>query len=131
MSGGAEWWYVCLEQAMGLMLPKNVPRRQIPDAYTLESKMDCMKITSSYSCAALSNVHLDAILDDIKCNLRKEQRTVMELNYMTMHKVLTPIQASCIPYSQELACKLFFVHSAVKYTPLSAILCFMLALSIC
>lgn len=81
-----------LSQAMSLMLPKNVGRRQIPDASTLESKMDCMKITSSYSCAALSNVHLDSLLDDIKCNLRKEQRTVMELNYTTMNKVLTPIQ---------------------------------------
>jgi hypothetical protein len=79
-------------QAMSLMLPKNTPRRQIPDANTLESKMDCMKITSSYSCAALNNVQLDSILDDIKGNLRKEQRTVMELNYTTMHKVLTPIQ---------------------------------------
>ncbi|CAL8464951.1 g4486 [Coccomyxa elongata] len=80
-------------QAMSLMLPKNVGRRQIPDASTLESRMDCMKITSSYSCVALSNVHLDSILDDIKSNLRKEQRTVMELNYTTMHKVLTPIQS--------------------------------------
>ena len=77
---------------MALMLPKNVGRRQIPDASTLESRMDCMKITSSYSCVALSNVHLDSILDDIKSNLRKEQRTVMELNYTSMHKVLTPIQ---------------------------------------
>lgn len=81
-------------QAMSLMLPKDVGRRQIPDAATLESRMDCMRITSSYSCAALNNVHLDSILDDIKCNLRKEQRTVMELNYMTMHKVLTPIQVN-------------------------------------
>ncbi|KAK9917755.1 hypothetical protein WJX75_007864 [Coccomyxa subellipsoidea] len=80
-------------QAMSLMLPKNVGRRQIPDASTLESRMDCMKITSSYSCAALNNVHLDSLLDDIKCNLRKEQRTVMELNYMTMHSLLTPIQS--------------------------------------
>ena len=35
---------------------------------------------------------LDQILDDIKCNLRKEQRTVMELSWITVHKVLTPIQ---------------------------------------
>lgn len=78
------------------MLPKNVGRRQIPDASTLESRMDCMKITSSYSCAALNNVHLDSLLDDIKCNLRKEQRTVMELNYMTMHSLLTPIQVRAL-----------------------------------
>lgn len=84
------------------MLPKNVGRRQLPDASTLESRMDCMKITSSYSCVALSNVHLDSILDDIKGNLRKEQRTVMELNYTTMNKVLTPIQVCCLlPHSHH------------------------------
>lgn len=81
-----------LAQAMGLMLPKNTPRRQLPDEATLESRMDCMKVTSSYSCAALNNVNLDAILDDIKCNLRKEQHTVLELNWHVLYHVLAPIQ---------------------------------------
>lgn len=31
-------------------------------------------------------------LDKIKCNLRKEQRTVMELNFVTMHRILSPLQ---------------------------------------
>ena len=79
-------------QAMGLMLPKNTPRRQLPDEATLESRMDCMKVTSSYSCAALNNVNLDAILDDIKCNLRKEQHIVLELNWHVLYHVLAPIQ---------------------------------------
>ena len=79
-------------QAMSLMLPKNTPRRQLPDEATLESRMDCMKVTSSYSCAALNNVNLDAILDDIKCNLRKEQHTVLELNWHVLYHVLAPIQ---------------------------------------
>ena len=79
---------------MSLMLPKNTPRRQLPDEATLESRMDCMKVTSSYSCAALNNVNLDAILDDIKCNLRKEQHTVLELNWHVLYHVLAPIQVS-------------------------------------
>ncbi len=33
-----------------------------------------------------------SVLDKIKCNLRKEQRTVMELNFVTMHRILSPIQ---------------------------------------
>ena len=74
------------------MLPKNTSRRQLPDETTLESRMDCMKVTSSYSCAALNNVNLDAILDDIKCNLRKEQHTVLELNWHVLYHVLAPIQ---------------------------------------
>ena len=45
-------------QAMSLMLPKNLPRRQLPDAATLESRMDCMRLTASYSAAALSNVQV-------------------------------------------------------------------------
>ena len=79
-------------QAMSLMLPKNVSRRQLPDESTLESRMDCMKITSTYACAALNNVNLDAILDDIKSNLRKEQHTVLELNWHVLDHVLAPIQ---------------------------------------
>ena len=88
-------WYFGLPQAMSLMLPKNVSRRQLPDETTLESRMDCMKVTSSYSCAALNNVNLDAILDDIKGNLRKEQHTVLELNWHVLYHVLAPIQVSC------------------------------------
>ena len=87
----------CPAQAMGLMLPKNTPRRQLPDETTLESRMDCMKVTSSYSCAALNNVNLDAILDDIKGNLRKEQHTVLELNWHVLYHVLAPIQVSFLP----------------------------------
>ena len=85
---------------MSLMLPKNIPRRdqQLPNAETLESRMDCMRITNSYGQCANSAVQLDHILDDIKCNLRKEQRTVMEQSWYTMHKVLTPIQVRAAPW---------------------------------
>ncbi len=42
------------------MLPKNLPQRRLPDAATLESRMDCMRLTASYSAAALSNVQVHA-----------------------------------------------------------------------
>ena len=32
------------------------------------------------------------VLDSIKDNLRKEQSTVMEFNFLTMNKILSPIQ---------------------------------------
>ena len=34
-----------------------------------------------------------SVLDEIKCNLRKEQRIVMEMNFVTMHRILSPLQA--------------------------------------
>ena len=43
-------------------------------------------------------MRLGHILDDIKCNLRKEQRTVMEQSWYTMHRVLTPIQVCPAPW---------------------------------
>ena len=49
---------------------------------------------SACSCAAANNVELDKILDDIKCNLKKEQRIVLELNWHVLYKVLAPIQVS-------------------------------------
>ena len=39
-------------------------------------------------------MELDKILDDIKCNLKKEQRIVLELNWHVLYKVLAPIQVS-------------------------------------
>ena len=33
-----------------------------------------------------------SVLDKIKCNLRKEQRIVMEMNFVTMHRILSPLQ---------------------------------------
>ena len=100
------------------MLPKNV-RRQLPDETTLESRMDCMKVTSSYSCAALNNVNLDAILDDIKGNLRKEQHTVLELNWHVLYHVLAPIQVSVVWPSQ-----IFFRSSwGLHFSACASILC--------
>ena len=57
-----------------------------------------VSLLSACSCAAANNVELDKILDDIKCNLKKEQRIVLELNWHVLYKVLAPIQVS--PTSQ-------------------------------
>jgi len=57
--------------------------------------------------AASQNCHIITVsvcvcstLDKIKCNLRKEQRTVMELNFVTMHRILSPLQVTII-YLQQ------------------------------
>ena len=48
-------------QAMSLMLPKNVSRR-LPDDNTLESRMNCLKVTSSYRWAPLSGLCKEDIM---------------------------------------------------------------------
>ena len=49
---------------MSLMLPKNVSRR-LPDDNTLESRMNCLKVTSSYRWAALSQTLLEGFYDGV------------------------------------------------------------------
>ncbi|KAA6417573.1 MAG: hypothetical protein FRX49_12448 [Trebouxia sp. A1-2] len=85
-------------QAMGLMLPR-CPENASQAKSSLEGKLDCMSL-NGYSYTARENVDLNSTLDKIKCNLRKEQRTVMELNFVTMHRILSPLQ-----------CALFFVEA--------------------
>lgn len=77
-------------QAMRLMLPR-CPESQAKSG--LEGKLDCMSL-NGYSHTARENVDLNSVLDKIKCNLRKEQRTVMELNFVTMHRILSPLQCA-------------------------------------
>ena len=43
---------------------------------------------------------LNRVLDKIKANLRLEQKRVMELNFVLVHRVLSPIQV----HLQPLAC---------------------------
>ena len=57
------------------------------------------------------SVFLCSTLDKIKCNLRKEQRTVMELNFVTMHRILSPLQVcpgSCGQSLSSLCCSVTF-----------------------
>ena len=65
------------------------------------------------SCAAANNVQLDKILDDIKCNLKKEQRIVLELNWHVLYKVLSPIQVS--PAFQTWPAASAVLHRSVSF----------------
>lgn len=67
----------------------------------LDGKMACMSL-SGYSKCARQTVDLDEILNSIKENLRLEQKQVMEMNYVTMHRLLSPIQVCPLPSSQRL-----------------------------
>jgi hypothetical protein len=49
---------------------------------------------NGYTYCARNNVDLNTILDQIKDNLRKEQKTVLEMNCVTMHRILSPIQTA-------------------------------------
>lgn len=71
---------------MSLMLPPS------SEAKDLDGKMACMSL-SGYGKCARQTVDLDEILNSIKENLRLEQKQVMEMNYVTMHRLLSPIQA--------------------------------------
>ena len=72
-------------QAMSLMLPPSSEHKD------LDGKMACMSL-SGYGKCARQTVDLDEILNSIKENLRLEQKQVMEMNYVTMHRLLSPIQ---------------------------------------
>lgn len=75
---------------MAFMLPNNDARN-----LSLESKLERMR-HASYRRMAAHAVDLDEILSSLKENLQKEQRRVMELNFLTLHKILSPIQVCCL-----------------------------------
>ncbi|KAK9837323.1 hypothetical protein WJX81_006202 [Elliptochloris bilobata] len=79
-------------QAMSLMLPPAVQREDAPDD-PVAAKLECMTLNGYMHCAR-THVRLDEVLDTIRDNLRREQKTVMELNFVTMNRVLSPIQAA-------------------------------------
>lgn len=78
-------------QAMALMLPASARHGDGPK--DLDGRMACMSL-SGYSKCARQTVDLDEILNSIKENLRLEQKHVMELNFVTMHRLMSPIQAA-------------------------------------
>ena len=53
-----------------------------------------------------SHVNLNRVLDEIKANLRLEQKRVMELNFVMIHRVLSPIQVSSSTAYLVSACSL-------------------------
>mmetsp|Transcript_9340 Transcript_9340/g.28094 ORF Transcript_9340/g.28094 Transcript_9340/m.28094 type:complete len:400 (-) Transcript_9340:519-1718(-) len=74
-------------QAMGLMLPG----RGAGGGEGLSTKMACMSI-SSYMPSVANTLQLDTVLDQLKDNLREEQKAFMELKLVVLHRVLSPIQ---------------------------------------
>lgn len=81
-------------QAMALMLPP--AERNAEGQKDLEGKIACMSLRG-YSSCALQSADLDEILNSIKENLRLEQKHVMEMNFVTMHRLLSPLQARTFP----------------------------------
>lgn len=78
-------------QAMALMLPS---RSQDPALdNTVEGKLENIA-TRGYLPVAKSNAELAIVLDSMKDNLRREQRSAMDLNCATVSKILTPLQAA-------------------------------------
>lgn len=78
-------------QAMALMLPHH-SRNPVEDN-TLEGKMENIS-NFGYLPVAKSNAELVSVLDSIKDNLRREQRSAMDINCATISKVLTPLQGA-------------------------------------
>jgi hypothetical protein len=77
--------------AMSQMLPHASPNPQ--EDSTLEGRMACVA-SGGYLPAARSNAALAATLDAVKENLRREQRAVMDLNCLTISRILSPVQAA-------------------------------------
>jgi hypothetical protein len=78
-------------EAMALMLPHH--SRNPAEDNTLEGKMENIS-NFGYLPVAKSNAELAAVLDIIKDNLRREQRSAMDINCATISKVLTPLQGA-------------------------------------
>ena len=78
-------------QAMALMLPHQ--SRNPAEDNTLEGKMENIS-NFGYLPVAKSNAVLASVLDHIKDNLRREQRSAMDINCATISKVLTPLQGA-------------------------------------
>lgn len=57
----------------------------------IERKLECMSI-KGYGPCNNATVDLNHVLDAIKENLRLEQRSVMELNFVAIHRVLSTVQ---------------------------------------
>lgn len=76
--------------AMALMLPQYGDRRHDT---TVEGRLEAIS-TRGYMDTAKSNAHLAEVLDKIKDNLRREQRSIMDLNCCTVQQILTPLQAA-------------------------------------
>lgn len=78
-------------EAMVLMLPHHSANPG--EDNTVEGKMNNIS-TAGYLPVAKSNAELATVLDKIKNNLRREQRSVMDLNCCTISRIMNPVQAA-------------------------------------
>ncbi|KAL4444881.1 hypothetical protein ABPG77_003931 [Micractinium sp. CCAP 211/92] len=78
-------------KAMALMLPHS--SQNPAEDNTVEGRLANMS-QAGYLPVAKSSAELSDVLDQIKDNLRREQRAVMDLNCLLMAKILTPMQGA-------------------------------------
>lgn len=101
---------------MSVMLPST----EKSNGKDLDGKMACMSLRGYSNCARQS-VDLDEILNSIRENLRLEQKHVMELNFITMHRLMSPLQV-CIIHQSAIACSSICCTYCIDWCPLQAAL---------
>ncbi|KAK9823855.1 hypothetical protein WJX72_005957 [[Myrmecia] bisecta] len=81
-------------QAIGVMMPRKDHDTNTPleECSVLQHVEDMQ--TSGYLQTAKSNLVLSNLLDEIKDNLKREQKLVLQFNWVLMNRILTPIQSA-------------------------------------
>ena len=78
-------------QAISEMLPR--PNEAgVVEPTEVDGKIACIGSAHNYLACARKSVQLNSVLDAVKDNLHHEQKRVMEMNFVTVHHVLSPIQ---------------------------------------
>lgn len=82
-------------QAISEMLPRS-GESDLSEPAAVDGKMACIGNTNSYLPCAKRSVQLNSVLDAVKDNLHREQKRVMEMKFVVVHRVLSPIQAALL-----------------------------------
>lgn len=80
---------------MSLMLPHPLQAKGGEFDPTVDGKMNCMGRSGFRNCSQGEEM-LKAVLDEIKDNLQKEQRSYFELQVALLQSILNPVQAAMI-----------------------------------
>lgn len=94
-------------QAISEMLPRS-GESDLSEPAAVDGKMACIGNTNSYLPCAKRSVQLNSVLDAVKDNLHREQKRVMEMKFVVVHRVLSPIQVCALLYLFEPAVLLCF-----------------------
>ena len=73
------------------MLPRP-GEHNLAEPAAVEGKMACIGNAHSYLQCAKRSVQLNTVLDAVKDNLHQEQKRVMDIKFVVVHRVLTPLQ---------------------------------------